>query len=109
MTPDSQAPVVPPGGDVRCARHSRLDALLVRVGEGDRDAFAAFYDDAVASVHRMSLRGGHRDSLATALTFDVFLRVWLQASTYDPEVESAWSWLRAIARRTVPAPSRRQR
>ena len=109
MTPLPRAHAVAAVGEPLCARHSRLDFLLVRVGEGDRDAYAAFYDDVVASVYRMSLRGGHRPSFATAITFDVFLCVWLQAGTYDPEVESAWSWVRAITRRTVTAQSRRQR
>lgn len=91
--------------DTLCPRHSRLDSLLVEVGVGDREAFAALYDEFVQTVYQMSLNGGHEPSRATQITFDVFLCAWLRAGVYDPEVESAWTWLRAIAATTITAQS----
>ena len=94
-----------PDGDL-CTRHGSLDSLLVRVGEGDRVAFAALYDEMSRTVYAMSLSGGHDPALAAHITLDVFLCAWLRAGAYDPRVESAWTWLRAIAATTITAQSR---
>ena len=106
MTSNHLARAVASIDDTRCPRHSRSDSLLVRVGDGDREAFAALYDDFVQTVYTMSLREGHEPSLAAKITFDVFLCAWLQAGTYDPKVESASTWVRAIAWKTIASQSR---
>ena len=103
MTLTDLARGVQPGGDP-CPRHSRLDALLVRVGGGDRAALAAIYDETSHTVYGMSLSSGRGSAMAAQLTLDVFLRAWEQAGTYDPETESAWTWVRAIALETINSP-----
>ena len=108
MTSHSLAHALQPVGD-SCPRHSSLDSLLVRVGDGDRDAFAALYDEMSRTVYGMSLRAGHEPSFAAQITLDVFLCAWLKAGTYDPEAESAWTWVRAIAWTTITAQSRQRR
>lgn len=80
-----------------CPRHSRLDSLLVRVGDGDREAFAAFYGELSQTVYGMSVCSGHGPALSAQVTLDVFLHAWQQAGTYDPKAQSAWTWVRAIA------------
>ena len=87
--------------DDLCARHNRLDSLLVRVGEGDRAAFSTLYDELVPTIYGMSLGAGHGPSPAARITLHVFLRAWLQARSFDPEVASAWTWVRAIASTTI--------
>ena len=94
-----------PVGDL-CSRHTSLDSLLVRVGDGDRDALATLYDEMSRTVYGMSLSGVQQPALAAQITLDVFLCAWLQAGTYDPDVESAWTWVRAIAWKTITAQSR---
>jgi RNA polymerase sigma-70 factor (ECF subfamily) len=94
-----------PDGNL-CSRHSSLDSLLVRVGDGDRDAFAALYDEMSRTVHGISLSGGHEPGLAAEVTLDVFLCAWSKAGSFDPAVESAWTWMRAIARTTITTRSR---
>lgn len=80
-----------------CPRHSSLDSLLVRVGDGDREAFAAFYGEVSRTVFGMSVCSGHGPALSAQVTLDVFLQAWQQAGTYDPKAQSAWTWVRAIA------------
>lgn len=89
-----------------CPRHRRLDALLLRVGDGDRDAFAVLYDELVQTVYELSVGEGLEPEHCAQITFDVFLCVWLQAGSYDAEHASAWTWVRAIAATTVSAQSR---
>ncbi len=99
------ASALKPEGDL-CSRHGSLDSLLVRIGDGDRDAFAALYDEMSGTVYGMSLSGGHEPALAAQITLDVFLCAWLKAGSFNPKVESAWTWMRAIARTTITAQSR---
>ena len=80
-----------------CPRHTYLNSVLVRVGDGDRDAFAALYDEFSQTVYAMSLHVGHEPQVAAQITHDVFLRAWRQARTYEPTAESAWTWFRTIA------------
>lgn len=97
MSLHSLPPAAEPALDSRCPRHANLDSLLVRVGEGDRSAFAAFYDETSRSVYGLSLSCGHEPALSAQVTLDVFLKAWQQAGAYDPLAESAWGWVRAIA------------
>ena len=83
--------------DYLCSRHTEADSLLIRVGGGDRIAFAALYDRFSQTVYAMSLGSGHEPRLSTEVTSEVFLRAWREAPTYDPETGSAWRWLHAIA------------
>ena len=106
MSSHSLAHAREPVGD-SCPRHSSLDSLLVRVGDGDRDALAGLYDEMSRTIYGMSLSSGHEPALAAQITLDVFLCAWLKAGSYDPEVESAWTWVRAIAWTTISAQSRR--
>ena len=87
--------------DHMCPRHTAIDSLLVRTGDGDSDAFAAFYDLVGPTVYAMSVGSGHGPRIAAEVTYDVFDRTWRQARTYDPEAASAWTWLRAIARESI--------
>ena len=105
MSSHRLAPFVEPDSDL-CSRHSSLDSLLVRVGDGDRDAFASLYDEMSRTVYGMSLSGGHEPELAAQITLDVFLCAWLKARSFDPKSESAWAWIRTIAVTTISAQTR---
>lgn len=83
--------------DYACPRHTRLDSLLNRVGGGDREAFAAMYDELGPTVYAMSMREGQEPWISAEVTQYVFLRAWRQARDYDLEKESAWAWIHAIA------------
>ncbi len=88
-----------------CPRHTYLNSVLVRVGDGDRDAFAVLYDEFGQTVYAMSLHVGHQPQVAARITQDVFLRAWRQARTYEPTAESAWTWIRTLALEVINSPT----
>jgi RNA polymerase sigma-70 factor (ECF subfamily) len=104
MTSHSLDRAAEPVGD-SCSRHSILTSLLTRVGNGDRDAFSALYDEMSQSVYAMSLSSGNGPALSAQVTHDAFLQAWQHAGTYDPKTESAWTWVRAIAQEAIDSQS----
>jgi RNA polymerase sigma-70 factor (ECF subfamily) len=94
---------------------SDLDALLRRVAQGDRDAFAAVYDLTKTRVYGLVVRVLRDAGYSEETTQEVYLEVWRSASAYDPAKGSPLAWLltmahrRAIDRvRTEQAGSRRE-
>ena len=64
------------------ARSQRLDTLLERVGQGDRDAFASLYEETRADVYGFALSLTRSKHEAEDVSHDVFLRVWSSAPRY---------------------------
>ncbi|QBJ95462.1 sigma-70 family RNA polymerase sigma factor [Rhodococcus sp. ABRD24] len=99
------------GGDDFCpadnrnliaARHEesiRLRKLLASIAEGDRAAFADFYDRTGARVYGMVLRVLRDPGFSEETTQEVYLQVWKSATSYDPERGSPMSWLMTLAHR----------
>ncbi len=76
-----------------------LDALLGRVGQGDRTAFAQLYDavsGAVFGTIRKTLRD---EAMSEEVTQDVLLEVWRKAPSWDPDRGKATTWILTIAHR----------
>lgn len=86
-------PVTPPvaGAD--------LDALLRRVAQRDRAAFAAFYDATRSRVYGMVVRVLRDRGYSEETTQDIYLQVWRTAESYDPASGSALAWLLTLAHR----------
>ena len=76
-----------------------LAILLRRVGEGDPDAFTAFYHLTSRRVHGLALRTIIDAEMARETTQEVFLMVWKQAHKYDPPAGSPMAWLMTITHR----------
>ncbi len=76
-----------------------LDALLRRVAQRDRDAFAAFYDATRSRVYGMVLRVLRDRGYSEETTQDVYLQVWRTAESYDPASGTALAWLLTLAHR----------
>lgn len=72
--------------------------LVLRVGRGDRDAFAGLYDAASSQVFGLILRIVRDRPAAEELLVDVFSQAWRQAAQYDAGRGTAVSWLLLIAR-----------
>jgi RNA polymerase sigma-70 factor (ECF subfamily) len=70
--------------------------LLGRVAEGDREAFHAFYDRYGARVMAMVRRRIAVSTLASELVQDVFVAVWLGASSYREQSGDPERWLLGI-------------
>jgi len=73
-------------------------ALLARVAQSDRDAFASLYDASSSLVYSLASRilGNRAD--AEEVTLDVYLQVWRDAGRFDAERGGVTSWLVTIAR-----------
>jgi RNA polymerase sigma-70 factor, ECF subfamily len=76
-----------------------LDAMLRRVADGDRDAFATLYDSTRARVFGLVLRVLRDPGYAEETTQDVFVQVWRTATGYDARAGSALAWLMTLAHR----------
>src|SRR4051812_41808174 len=100
----------------RSAAHLRLAAssaddpasdagqLLVRVGRGDEQAFAAVYDLLGASVYGLARRVVRDPARAEEIAQEVFIQVWQSAARFDPARGSARGWVMTLAhRRAVDA------
>ena len=86
----------------------RDQRLLLRVGEGDREAFEQLYDRYGAPLMRF-LYGLCRDrALAEDLVQDTFLRAWTAAPRWRPTGRVS-SWLFQIARRRLYSRHSRRR
>jgi len=73
-------------------------ALLQQIVSGDGEAFSRFYDRYASLVFTFALRllGSRAD--AEDLLQEVFLRVWRQAQSYNPERGSPEAWLITMTR-----------
>lgn len=75
-----------------------LDELLARVQNGDRQAFSSLYDACASQVLGLAIQVLHDRTQAEEITQEVFLELWQQARTFDPEKGSAKSWIFRLAR-----------
>jgi len=78
---------------------SDLDALLRRVAQGDRDAFAAVYDLTHSRVYGLVVRVLRDAGYSEETTQEIYLEVWRTASEYDSAKGSALAWLLTMAHR----------
>ena len=73
-------------------------ALIGRVADGDRTAFAALYDATSRMVFGLILRVVVDRSSAEEVLSDVYIQVWRQAKSYDTARGAPLAWLMTIAR-----------
>jgi RNA polymerase sigma factor (sigma-70 family) len=91
-TSGSTAPMEPE------AARKRLAAALARIASGDRTALQVLYRDTSAKLFGVCLRILQDKSEAEDVIQEVYLKVWRQAGTFDPDRASPITWLVAIAR-----------
>jgi RNA polymerase sigma-70 factor, ECF subfamily len=81
-----------------CYPHLADEDLMVLVGGGDDDAFAALYDRycrlAYSVAHKLT---GEKHS-AEDLTQEAFIKVWRSAQRYRPERGSVRTWILSVVR-----------
>jgi len=80
------------------AARSQLIAALARVAKGERAALKLVYRDTSAKLFGVCLRILRDNGEAEDVLQDVYMTVWRQAATFDPERGSPITWLVAIAR-----------
>ncbi|MFD5841035.1 ECF RNA polymerase sigma factor SigK [Streptomyces chartreusis] len=76
-----------------------VEALLVRVAEGDKSAFTGVYEALVRSVMGLACRILHDAAQAEEVTQDVMVEVWRTADRFRPERGSAKGWVLTLAHR----------
>ncbi|MBN9634704.1 MAG: RNA polymerase subunit sigma, partial [Actinobacteria bacterium] len=75
-------------------------ALLTAIADGDRTAFAEFYDLTSARVFGLAYRVVRNKTLAEDVVQEVFLQVWSSAARqYDPALASPIGWLMTLTHR----------
>jgi RNA polymerase sigma-70 factor (ECF subfamily) len=74
------------------------DALIARIGQGDRSAMRMLCARYQTPLYRWLLRLVHDEALAEELLSAVFLDVWRQAGPFDGSVST---WLLASGRRAA--------
>jgi RNA polymerase sigma-70 factor (ECF subfamily) len=75
--------------------------LIVRTGEGDRDAFEQLYKRFARPVFGLALRRlGDRFRAEDAVQ-ETFTSVWRSARTYRPDRGAGGTWLYAVARNAI--------
>jgi RNA polymerase sigma-70 factor (ECF subfamily) len=74
------------------------NGLLARVSAGDEQAFAQLCDVFSGPVLGEALRHLADRAAAEDVTQEVFLRIWRNAHSFDPERGSAEAWIATIAR-----------
>lgn len=72
--------------------------LMEALGRGDIESLEALYDRYSALVFSVSLRVLHDAQLAEDVTQEVFLRLWRQPASFDPERGRFISWLMSVTR-----------
>ena len=74
-----------------------LDGLLLRVGQGDREAFARLYGLTRGAVYSLALSMVGSVQEAQDVSQDVFVKVWENAPSYRSQ-GSPMAWLLTVAR-----------
>lgn len=72
--------------------------LMMLVGEGDADAFAALYDRHSRSAYWLAHKLLREKQAAEDLTQDAFLKVWRSAHRYQPERGGVRTWILSVVR-----------
>ncbi len=73
-------------------------ALIARIANKDKAAFAEFFSKYAVRVKAFLMRYGTEPSDADDLAQEVMVQVWRRAETFDPAKASASTWIFTIAR-----------
>ncbi|HLF03908.1 MAG TPA: sigma-70 family RNA polymerase sigma factor [Dehalococcoidia bacterium] len=75
--------------------------LLRRTAQGDQEALAALYARYATPVYSLARFMLGQPALAEEATQDIFLNIWLKASSYNPERGGPRSWIMSVAHHKV--------
>ena len=79
----------------------RDDQLITLIAHGETGALEAFYDRYGRSVFSLARYMLREHSLAEEATQDVFLNLWLKASSYNPQRGTPRSWFMSVAHHRI--------
>jgi RNA polymerase sigma-70 factor (ECF subfamily) len=84
--------------------------LIHRIALREKAALEALYDKYATAVYSLVMFMLRQEAVAEEVTQDIFLNVWLKASTYKPELGEARTWVMSITHhKAIDAIRSRQR
>jgi len=83
----------------RATPADELAVVMTRIAQGDRGAFATFYDATARSVFGIVLRVLRDRAQAEEVAQEVFLEAWSSATKYDASIGTPAAWINTIAHR----------
>lgn len=87
-----------PAPPAHVGRHvDPLTLRLLRVADGDTDAFAEVYDDVAHRVYGISLRVIGDPHQAEEVAQETLIEVWRNSARFDPMEGSAGAWISTMA------------
>lgn len=78
---------------------TKLDALMLRAGEGDSVAFRQFYDLTAPAILAFLLKMLPDRHAAEDVLQESMVVAWNRAGDFDPQLAAAKTWITTIARR----------
>ena len=72
-----------------------------RLQEGDKKAFEELYDRYSNALYGLILRMVKEESTAKDVLQETFVKIWKNASKYNPEKAKVFTWMYQIARNTA--------
>ena len=75
-----------------------LNFLIIRVSQGDKKAFSDLYDKTCLKLFGIICRILKKPELAEEALQDTYVKIWQQASQFDPKISSPITWMATIAR-----------
>ena len=74
----------------------RDEQLITLIAHGEKEALEAFYNRYISRVFSLARYMLRDHTLAEEVTQDVFLNLWLKASTFNPERGSPRAWFMSV-------------
>ena len=79
----------------------RDEQLITLIADGEKDVLEVFYNRHAPSVFSMARYMLRDHTLAEEVTQDIFLNLWLKASTYNPQRGTPRAWFMTIAHHRI--------
>ena len=77
------------------------EQLIALIAHGEKDALEAFYDRHASSVFSLARYMLREAMLAEEVAQDIFLNLWLKASSYNPQRGTPRAWFMSVAHHRI--------
>lgn len=75
--------------------------LIYRVAKVEKEALEALYTRYASSVYSLAMFMLRQEALAEEATQDIFLNIWLKASSYKPDRGEPRAWIMSVAHHKI--------
>ena len=79
----------------------RDEQLITLIANGEKDALEVFYNRHSSKVFSLARYMLREHVLAEEVTQDIFLNLWLKASTYNPQRGAPRAWFMSVAHHRI--------